>query len=238
MELWNLCSCKLQGRSSSLVFSKKGKPLSNKPLFISIDGLDACGKSSLVSSLVQYFDSQDIPAKIVSMFPQSYVREALLSNKPVSKEYELLLTKALHEEAYSLIDTELRSGNFVICDRGPDTIYAYQGYGTGLLEEIKAIEKVCPVRFIPDITFFIDAAPALCQERMNKRGEKKDSFEERDEGFHHRVYEGYKTLIREDIARVESGEQRYPRWHVLDGYLSEQKVALEARLQLDFLLES
>ena len=125
----------------------------------------------------------------------------------------------------------------VLSDRGPDSMLAYQGGGTGLTEMIEKINAISPPTMTPDLVIFIDASPEVCHTRIEARNETRDEFELRDVGFTKRVYQTFKELCQKDEERVASGEQRYPRYYVFDGNLNEKQLASAVKLQLDFILE-
>ena len=207
-------------------------------LLISVCGLDASGKSTLVDRLMKHLKNQEIPFKKCSMFPQGHLREAILSDGPVSPIQELLITKALHLQAYEDIEKAFDEVPIVLLDRCYACAYAYQGFGSELLNELERLDRIAPPRLEPDIIFFLDTPIEVCEERMRIRNEDKDQMELRNREFIRRVKAGYDLQVQNDEAKYIAGVTNRKQFYRIDGTLSPAEIALEAQLHLDYFLES
>lgn len=210
----------------------------HRKLLTAVVGLDGCGKTTLVNRIMKYLEGKEIPFKKCSMFPQGHLREAILSDGPVSPVQELLITKALHLQAYVDIEKAFEEVPIVLLDRCYACAYAYQGFGSELLNELERLDRIAPPRLEPDIIFFLDTPIEVCEERMRIRNEDKDKMELRDLEFIRRVKAGYDLQVQNDEAKYMAGVTQRKQFYVIDGTLSPAEISLEAQLHLDYFLET
>jgi dTMP kinase len=167
--------------------------------FITFEGIDGDGKSTLARQLADWLEAAGIPA-ILTREPGGTelgekIRNLVLTTS-LSPEAEFLLYAADRaEHAQVLIRLELAAGKFVICDRYLDSSLAYQGYGRGL--EIAWLESVSQGLPVPQLTFLLDL-PAHAGLERQKRHQK---FEALGEDFLERVRQGYLKIAREEPER-------------------------------------
>jgi len=91
-----------------------------------------------------------------------------------------------------VIKPTLAKGVWVVCDRFTDATYAYQGGGRGQSEAtIHQLEKLVQGDLEPDLTFLLDMPVAAAAERVTRRGEQKDRFEQEQQAFFQRVRDSY-----------------------------------------------
>ena len=107
-------------------------------MFISVEGIEGCGKSTLVNGLGQYLQERNIDY-IITKEPGStsigkILRSILLDKKQqISPLTELLLMFSDRlDHLDKVIKPSLEEGKIVITDRYIDSTYAYQGYGRGI----------------------------------------------------------------------------------------------------------
>ena len=116
----------------------------------------------------------------------------------MTDECEALLYAAAR--AQHLADTvapALARGEIVLCDRYIFSSYAYQGAGRGLPRKfLEEINGYAVSNYMPDLALFLDIPPAQAFDR--KHGvDEDDRMECAGEGFHARVYAGYKRMLAE-----------------------------------------
>ena len=176
-------------------------------MFITFEGIEGSGKSSLIAQLKKYFKS----SKLETFFSKEpggtdvgkEIRKILLNpNYPVDPISELLLLLADRaEHVQKKIRPNLQKNKIIFCDRYIDSTFAYQGSGRNLdniiIQEIfKALDFP-----IPDLTILLDVPVQVGLSRASKRN-KLDRFEKEDLNFHENVRRSYLDLAKNDSARI------------------------------------
>ncbi|WP_419178514.1 dTMP kinase [Erysipelothrix aquatica] len=194
-------------------------------LFVSFEGPDGSGKTTITKYLTEYFmdKGEDI---LLTREPggigiSEKIRNLILD--PVHTEMDdrteaLLYAASRRQHLVEKIVPAVEAGRIVFCDRFVDSSLAYQGYARGIgIDEVWEINKFAIDSHLPDVTIFIDCDPEIGLERTGKRG-AKDRLEMEGFEFHKRVYEGYQEVIR-----------RFPdRIRVIDGTGTVEAVAAQA----------
>ncbi len=174
------------------------KPLQTYPRFVSIEGGEGAGKSTVINALRSVLEAQG--ERVVSTREPGgtplaeMIRDLLLdpAHEPATPETELLLLFAARSQhVRELIQPALQSGAWVLCDRFTDSSYAYQGAGRGIdAGLIEALERHC-VRIEPALTLLLDIDVAAGQARVAARGEVPDRIELERDDFFQRVRAGF-----------------------------------------------
>ena len=180
-----------------------------KGKFITIEGGEGAGKSSMMDRLAGWLESHD-HGVVRTREPGGTVlaekiRAILLDDQhgELSGQSELLLvfaSRAQHLE--ELIRPALARGDTVLCDRFTDASWAYQGGGRQMpLEWIAALEQMVHGDLQPDLTLLLDLPVEQGLERASRRGEA-DRFEQESTRFFKRVRQAY-------LARAKSSADRF-----------------------------
>lgn len=178
--------------------------------FISFEGSEGVGKSTLVSRLDKWLRDQALSV-VLTREPGgtelSEILRELVINQPMAVQTELLLLFAARAEHINqVIKPALAAGSWVLCDRFVDASYAYQGHGRGIaLDKIDLLVEAF-VDVMPKLTFWLDAPVALGLERAAKRS-APDRFEREQIEFFDRVSEGYRSQYEragERIVRLDA----------------------------------
>lgn len=210
----------------------------NRSLFITCEGGEGVGKTTLISRLKRELLSKGFEV-VVTREPGGsklgeYIRQWLLNrdfNISIGNKAELLLflaARAQHIE--ELIKPALAEGKIVLCDRFNDSTVAYQGFARGLgREPVQALCDLVCDRVMPDLTFFIDVDPKIGLARTqrshkeNAKAGEVDRIEAEKLEFHQKVREGLQELAK-----------LYPeRIYTLDGTGSINSVFHEALKQIE-----
>jgi dTMP kinase len=202
-------------------------------MFITLEGGEGSGKSTLIKSLEIYFRERGDEV-IVTREPGGSllgekIRALLLesSDHQVAIRAELLLflaARAQHVE--ERIKPALKQGKVVLCDRFVDSTMAYQGYARGLgMEKMHELSLFASDNLEPDLTFYLDIEPekGLLRAKQTQKQEVNDRIESETLSFHDKVRRAFITLA--DL---------YPkRMHLLDATQSPQAVLHQATQVLD-----
>nr|WP_300004016.1 dTMP kinase [Tissierella sp.] len=170
--------------------------------FITLEGPDGSGKSTIIRLIGEYLKNQQIDF-IETREPGGTligedIRDIILDNKNTKMSYEaeaLLYAASRAQHVHEKISPALRDGKLVICDRFVLSSLAYQGVGRGLgIERVKAINDFALNGVYPDLILFFHIDPQVTLER--KLGSKEtDRLENLGSSFHQKVYKGYMELL-------------------------------------------
>ncbi|TNJ35065.1 dTMP kinase [Arenimonas terrae] len=180
---------------------------SDSGLFISIEGGEGAGKSTVIAALSDLL-SADGREVVLTREPGGTpegeaIRAVLLDpGNHVVPEAELLLMFAARAQLVRrLIRPALARGAAVVADRFTDASYAYQGGGRGLeMGRIAELERwAAGIR--PDLTFLLDVGVAQGLARARSRGGEPDRIEREREDFFERVRAVYLARAAAEPAR-------------------------------------
>src|ERR1700742_3801267 len=182
--------------------------------FITMEGLDGCGKSTQLQRLAQALSERGLDC-IVTREPGGTplgegVRSLLtseVSRATVPAAELLLIVGSRAQHVAECIRPALEAGKLVISDRYTDSTIAFQGYGRGLdLDLIDNINALATGGLRPDLTILLDLEPEEAQSRMSPRpvGGLLGALDLEKIDFHARVRKGYleRAAVESDRIRV------------------------------------
>jgi dTMP kinase len=200
-------------------------------LFITVEGIDGAGKSTLVAWLRDYFVSRGRHVVTTREPGGTSLGEALRallldSDHPIDAETEaLLMFAARREHLARVVMPALSKCDVVISDRFTDATFAYQGGGRGVsLEKLETLEAVVHGELQPDLTLLFDVPVEVGRERTAKL-RSPDRFERERGEFFERVRAGY----------LERARLNPKRFRVIDSSRSIAEVERELELLLSSL---
>ncbi len=172
-----------------------------KGRFITIEGVEGAGKSSLMHYIQGQLKSAHIPCLMTREPGGTPISEAIRNilltqqNDSMSADTELLLMFAARaQHVAQVIVPALQRGQWVICDRFTDASFAYQGGGRGIsLDCIQSLESWVHGDLQPEITLLLDLPVELGFSRITGH-RAKDRIENEGQDFFERVRQHY--LIR------------------------------------------
>jgi dTMP kinase len=187
--------------------------------FLTIEGIEGVGKTTQVARLSQALHDRGIP-HVVTREPggtplAERIRDIVLNarDETLPPKAELLLmfaARAVH--LHNLVEPNLKSGRWVVCDRFTDATYAYQGGGRGMSrDDIHVLESLVQGARRPDLTVLLDAPveQALQRARQRNAGAVTDRFESERAEFFERVRGAYRARAAAEpgrIASIDAGE--------------------------------
>ena len=190
-------------------------------LFIAFEGGEGAGKTTQSQLLAERLAELRLPNLLVrepgGTELGEYLRGYLKSERPLSREAELLLFEAARVELVtSRILPALESGETVIADRFYGSTVAYQGYGRGLdLGVITSLNGFAAMGLRPDLTILLDLSPEVGLKRTHiyqisftedatgglaplERTREGTRFEDLDLEFHVRARQGFLSQAEAD----------------------------------------
>lgn len=187
-------------------------------MFLTIEGGEGAGKSTLAARLAQALSDQGITPCLTAEpggTPLAHELRTLLLHKkdiPLSAKSELLLFLAARlQHLEEKILPALARGEWVICDRFHDSTIVYQGVGRGLgMEWVAHLCDELTDQLWPDRTLLLDLDPHKARRRLIADAKEEDRFEGEEFAFHQRIREGFLAWAKQHPQRIS----------LLDGTLS------------------
>ncbi|OTG94496.1 dTMP kinase [Acinetobacter sp. ANC 4654] len=179
-------------------------------MFISFEGTEGVGKTTLIRKIYEYLVQQG-QAVVLTREPggtpmAEQIRSLLLSvnhDENMSNDTELLLMYAARaQHLQQVIVPALLAGKTVLCDRFTDASFAYQCAGRGLSREKLNVLNQNFVSHMPNVTFWLDAPIELGMSRARERG-ALDRFEQEKVTFFEKVRAGYQELFEQSPERMK-----------------------------------
>jgi dTMP kinase len=183
---------------------------SRKGFFITIEGIEGVGKSTILQFLEKYFQDKKFDY-LVTREPggtpiAEIIRQIILNNQDeiMCPETELMLFFAGRaQHLHHIILPALETGNVVLCDRFTDATYAYQGGGRGIsMLAIAMLERWVQRELEPDLTLLLDAPVEIGLNRILARN-SKDRIEQEEIDFFERVRQVYLDRARQFPERFK-----------------------------------
>ncbi|MBN1684034.1 MAG: dTMP kinase [Gammaproteobacteria bacterium] len=166
-----------------------------KGLFITIEGIEGAGKSTVIQFLYETLQKQPQPV-VLTREPggteiAEKIRTILLNHhdEKMAEDTELLLFFAARAQHIAqVIKPALKAGKIILCDRFTDASYAYQCGGRNIPEErIEILENWVQGNLRPDLTVLLDVDPKIGLGRIKGRPDQPDRFEMEKLQFFDRV---------------------------------------------------
>lgn len=186
--------------------------MSDKGLFITLEGGEGTGKSTQVKLLHEALQAAGIDA-ITTREPGGTPQAERIRNLLIQRDAgnfdalteAMLMMAARREHLVNKIWPAVEKGQWVISDRFADSTRAFQGYGMGL--DQKVIEEIYTLvagDFHPDLTFIFDIDPEQGLGRslkqlsatQNATESTEDRYERMGLPFHQRLRDGFLELAK------------------------------------------
>lgn len=176
--------------------------------FITIEGPDGAGKTSVVQALVAKLQAEGVSEIVMTREPggikiAEQIRRVILDveNTEMDARTEALLFAASRRQhLVEKILPALEAGKLVICDRFVDSSMAYQGVARNIQTElIWEINHFAIEDHLPDMTFLIDVPAEVGLERIYQaKGQRQfDRLDQEDVSFHNLVREAFLSFEKE-----------------------------------------
>ncbi|NDD57921.1 MAG: dTMP kinase [Chlamydiae bacterium] len=179
--------------------------------FITFEGGDGAGKSTLIDTLYQYLEKMGRPV-LKTKAPGGtrvgdILRNLLLTktDPPLSARSELFLFLADRaQHVAEVIQPALNEGCIVLCDRFNDSTVAYQGTARGF--DTKWTRSLCNFAaegLEPDLTIYLDIDPKIGLKRVLRHRQDKDRIESEGIQFHEKIRKAFHKIAKENAERFK-----------------------------------
>lgn len=181
-------------------------------LFITIEGPDGAGKTSILNELLPLLKKVAKTKIIQTIEPGGIpiaeeIRAVILDpkNDRMDERTEALLyAAARRQHLVEKVLPALSEGSIVLCDRFVDSSLAYQGAGRRIgVSEIARLNEFATEGTTPDFTLYldIDSDTGLHRIKENRRGQI-DRLDSEGLEFHQRVRHAYLKIAEENPERI------------------------------------
>jgi len=196
--------------------------------FITLEGLDGCGKSTQLERLATALRAQGLDV-VVTREPGGTttgekIRHVLLDSATLglSPWAEMALMFASRAQHLSeIILPAIHAGKIVLCDRFTDSTEAYQGGGRKLgSEPVLALHRILCGNIRPDLTILMDSEVSASVARARRRNLQKQSegnaasdenrFEQESSAYFTRVRNAFLAIAQRGNQRVVVVDARRP----------------------------
>lgn len=182
-----------------------------KGIFITIEGPDGSGKTTIINMLAENLQKEGFEVMATrepgGIEIAEQIRQVILDrdNTAMDPRTEALLYAAARRQHLAeKVKPALDNGKIILCDRFVDSSLAYQGYARGLgIDEVYSINEFAIENMMPELTLYFDLAPELGLERINKnKGREVNRLDLENLEFHQKVREGYMILAERFTDRI------------------------------------
>lgn len=173
--------------------------MGKKGIFITIEGTEGSGKSTLINSLALALGGRGVKV-LRTREPGGHplserIREIILKEE-MEPWTELFLYEASRAEHVSqVIRPAIDNNMIVLCDRFTSSTLAYQSVARGLpWKVIESMNKIAVQGMEPDFNIFLDLSPKIGL----KRAVDANRFEKEGLKFHEKVRLGFLKVVRKN----------------------------------------
>jgi dTMP kinase len=175
---------------------------SKKGLFITFEGTEGAGKSTLIRAFSKQLRQKKIKVCLTrepgGPSLSEKIRHLILKEKMAPWTELFLYEAARYEHVSRTIRPALERGAVVLCDRFTDSSLAYQGYARGIdWKDVALVNQLAIQGTEPDFTVFLDIDPA----EGLKKAQVQTRFEKEGIAFQKKVRKGYLKARAENPSR-------------------------------------
>jgi len=187
-------------------------------LFISFEGTEGSGKTSVIREVQKHFTSKGIQV-LTTREPggiriSEKIRDILLDKNHTEMDPRteaLLFAASRRQHLVEKIIPAMKEGKLILCDRFVDSSLVYQGIARKLgIDEVYEINRFAIEDFFPKLTIFVDVRPEVGLQRVfNTPNREVNRLDLEQFSFHKMIYQGYLDLIKKYPDRIKkiNGEQ-------------------------------
>ena len=195
--------------------------------FLSFEGLDGSGKSTLIAGLRLELERRALKVRVTREPGGTPLAEEIRSlilrtgeESPVGTTEILLYEASRAQHVAKVIKPSLALGEWVLCDRYSESTVAFQCFARGLDRvEVDRLNRFAEQGARPELVVLLDLSVEASRRRQNRRATEDetqalDRMEQEADDFHQRVRQGFLAQVQEEPLR----------WFVLDADLSAAEL--------------
>lgn len=195
-------------------------------MFITVEGPDGSGKSSLLPRLAAALRDGGCDV-VTTREPGStplgeQMRRLVLDTDPpidrTGRADALLFAASRAQHVAEVIRPALERGAVVVCDRYADSSLAYQGSGSGVpLDELRVVQHFATGGLVPDLTILLDLPVEVGLRRKSDEITRFEAFQ--DVAYHERVRAAFLGFAHDEPHRYVVVDATGDEGEVLAGAL-------------------
>ncbi|MDK6804770.1 dTMP kinase [Aerococcus sp. UMB7834] len=176
--------------------------------FITVEGPDGSGKTTLIQGLLARLEAHLLPDLLATREPggeplAEKIRDLILDPAHTdldARAEALLYAASRRQHLVHKIQPALAAGKWVVCDRFVDSSIAYQAWGREIgVAGIQAINDFATEGQAPDLTLYLDlSAEEGIRRIQTQRSDEYNRLDQESIAFHKRVVAGYQELLAKD----------------------------------------
>lgn len=177
-----------------------------KGLWISFEGGEGSGKTTLIEGLLEKLKEKDLDY-MVTREPGGVplaekIRQVIMTRDlgvmdPMTEA--ILFAAARRQHLVEKVLPALEEGKIVLMDRYVDSSVVYQGYARGLgMDEVWNLNLYATQGKMPQRTFYLDLDPKEGLRRIRDNMREVNRLDEEGLDFHKKIREGYLLLADQD----------------------------------------
>lgn len=181
--------------------------------FITFEGPDGSGKTSVIARLIELLTAQGVTQILSTREPGGSViaeriRDVILDVNHTEMDPRteaLLYAAARRQHLVERILPSLKEGKLVLCDRFVDSSLAYQGVARGIdVEKIWQINQFAIEGHMPELTILLDVPAEVGLERIyTARGQRQyDRLDQESLAFHQKTRQAFLDFAKENERMV------------------------------------
>jgi dTMP kinase len=200
-----------------------------KGIFITIEGPEGAGKTTIIEMLLEKLESEGYPI-IKTREPggieiAEQIRSVILDKQNTSMDGRteaLLYAAARRQHLVEKVLPAIEQGFIVLCDRFIDSSLAYQGFARGIgMDDVYSINEFATENRMPDATLYFDIDPEIGIKRINEhKGREVNRLDLENLEFHRKVREGYHILTKRYSNRIIEIDASQPLQKVFEEAVS------------------
>lgn len=181
-----------------------------KGLFITLEGPDGSGKSTVADILCKKLAAMNIDV-VHTREPggidiAEQIRSIILDPKNIkmdSRTEALLYAASRRQHLVERVIPALKEKKLVLCERFLDSSIAYQGFARKIGEkEVKDVNMFAIDEFMPSLTIYLDIDAKKGIKRIENRA-SKDRLDKESIKFHNNVVKGYRKIVDKNKSRIK-----------------------------------
>ena len=202
-----------------------------KGIFITIEGPEGAGKTTIIEMLLEKLESEGYPIMKTrepgGIEIAEQIRSVILNKNNTAMDGRteaLLYAAARRQHLVEKVLPAIEQGFIVLCDRFIDSSLAYQGFARGIgMDEVYSINTFAIDNRMPDATLYFDIDPEIGMKRINEhKGREVNRLDLENLEFHRKVREGYQLLSRKYSNRIIEIDASQPLQKVYE--IAESKI--------------